>query len=117
MKKVVLVIDDDESILEASTILLMMEGYDVVPRSHANHIEKMLVEHHPDVVLLDVLLQGKSDGRRVCKEIKRLSKTPVILFSASTNLSTMAAECGADDYLPKPFDISQLTSIIGKWAR
>ena len=65
----------------------------------------------PDLILLDVILNGEN-GRDICEKI-RANKTkiriPIILISANPDWLENCKECGADDILEKPFDIKNLT--------
>lgn len=62
-----------------------------------------------DVILLDLMLP-KIDGLEVCRQIRMIKKTPVIMLTARDGITdrVMGLDCGADDYLPKPFAIEEL---------
>jgi two-component system response regulator VicR len=118
MSKRILVIDDDEDILEILNIVFQEEGYDVILSNTgeaAQHIQII----HPDLILLDVRIQGSvKRGNEICAEIKaryKDEKMPVILVSAETDLEMLANECGADFYIPKPFDIFQMLTHVKKF--
>jgi DNA-binding response OmpR family regulator len=117
MKKSVLVIDDDQDILEALTLALGESGYDVVTSSrNGDYLRKLLREHKPDVILLDVLLSGE-DGRSICQELKANKETknvPIIMISAHPSAQEGAVIAGADAFLPKPFSIDALLDSIEK---
>lgn len=114
MKKVMLV-DDDPGILDAVSIMLEYEGYDV--RSIANGAELMTMEVDlPDVILLDIWMSG-IDGRDICKHLKRnksTSNVPIVLISASKDIEISAMNSGADDFLAKPFEMHDLIGKIEK---
>ena len=67
-------------------------------------------EHHPDLVVLDLMLPGM-DGLEVCKQIQRDGWTPVLMLTARTEEADKVAgfAVGADDYLTKPFSLRELT--------
>lgn len=115
----ILIVDDDEAILEAISVMLEMEGYEVfTSTSDGEGLYKLIRENHPHLILLDVLLSG-ADGRDVCVELKNnpLSKaTPVIMVSAHLSAGKNFHEYGAQAFLPKPFDIEELLQTIKKFA-
>jgi DNA-binding response OmpR family regulator len=109
MKKKILVIDDNSGILFAMQQALQMKDYDVrTAESFAGvaSIEKSA----PDLIYLDVSLLGQ-DGREVSRELKGSKGTkniPIIMLTAHPNADGLAQEAGADSYLPKPFDLTDL---------
>lgn len=115
----VLVADDDADILQIVEVVLALKGFEVKPVSRGEDILQEAAAFKPDVILLDVNLSGQ-DGMRICKELKShlhgFRHIPVILFSAMYNLTEKLSECGADDFLAKPFDNDQLVDIILKHA-
>ena len=115
MKKII-VVDDDEGILEAFQILLESEGYDVQTSSDGDILAKLEDDNLPDLIILDVLLSGK-DGREICKLLKDNPKTksiPVLMVSAHPNVTESAKASGANEYIPKPFDMDELLSKVKK---
>lgn len=117
MNKRILVADDDQPILEAVQLLLEMEGYQVDSLHDCSEINSHLAKR-PDLLLLDIWLSG-IDGRNICKTLKENAATrdiPVVMISASTNVAQSAKEAGADGFLPKPFEMNDLLSIVKKYA-
>ena len=116
MKKRVLVVDDSEAILEVVKMTLEMAGYEVATSLTGECFQQM-ENDLPDLILLDILLSGE-DGRAICERLKGNEKTrhiPVILLSAHAGLQKSAAECGANDFLAKPFRITDLRNIVKKY--
>lgn len=114
MQKKILVVDDDEGILEAFQIMLESEGYDVKLSSDAEELTSHRNGYKPDLIILDVLLSGK-DGREICKQLKsdaQTSKIPVIMMSAHPKVDESVKKSGANDFLPKPFDMDELLQKI-----
>ncbi len=111
MNNKILIVDDDEGILEAISVMLQMEGYEVfIATRNGPPLYKMIRENKPNLILLDILLSGV-DGRDVCKELKKnpISKDiPVIMVSAHFNAGINFHEYGAQAFLAKPFDINEL---------
>jgi len=107
----ILVVEDEESFVEALTVGLKREGFRVnVARDGADALILFDVVK-PDLVLLDVMLPRVS-GIDVCREIRRRSPVPIIMVSAKTaEIDTVVGlEVGADDYVPKPYRLRELVA-------
>lgn len=115
MAKRILVIDDDEDILAIIRIILQEEGFDVI-LSNTPEAVAHIHEIRPDLILLDIRLKdADKNGAEICEEIKlqySADELPVILISAEFNLPVLALDCGADGFVAKPFDISELIACI-----
>jgi DNA-binding response OmpR family regulator len=109
-EQTVLVVDDEDAIAEAVRARLENEGYRVVVASDGPEAIRMHAEHHPDLVVLDLMLPGM-DGLEVCKEIQKERWTPVLMLTARTEEADKVAgfAVGADDYLTKPFSLRELS--------
>ena len=117
MKKKVLVVDDDDAIIDAVTAALEFKDYEVVTLSDAKKTEPKALEVKPDLILLDYLLAG-TDGKTVALGLKQhpeLNSTPIIMLSADPNVKTIAKEATVDAYLPKPFGLEELWSMVEKF--
>ena len=110
-----MIADDDPGILDAVSIMLEFEGYQV--RTTPNGAELLSMEgEFPDLLLLDIWMSG-SDGRDICKYLKQKANTrgiPIVMISASRDIERSAIEAGADDFLAKPFEIDDLLRKIEK---
>jgi two-component system response regulator RegX3 len=109
----VLVVEDEESFVDALSVGLKREGFRVqVARDGITALE-LFDSAKPDVVLLDVLLPGLS-GIDVCREIRARSQVPIIMVSAKTSEidTVVGLEVGADDYVPKPYRLRELVARI-----
>ncbi len=71
--------------------------------------------HLPHLILLDIGLPGKS-GTEVCKELKKLHSIPIIFFSAHEDRNSAYKECAADGFIPKPFKIKDLISVVRSYV-
>ena len=112
----ILVIDDDPDILDAVKLMLEYAEYKVETSEKADSVEKLLNGNLPDLILLDVLLSGK-DGREICKLLKNkkdIKHIPIIMISAHPNLKNLVKECGAQDFLAKPFEMDELLSKVAR---
>jgi CheY-like chemotaxis protein len=116
MKKSILVVDDSEAILDVVKLALEMADSEVSTSLTGvcfQHMERNL----PDLILLDVLLSGE-DGGEICQRLKSDEQTrhiPVILLSAHAGLRETAERCGANDFLAKPFHLTELREIVKKY--
>ena len=116
MKKKILVADDDPGIVDAMQILLEDEGYEVITTMDGQTIPKMY-EQKPDLVFLDIWMSGMN-GNTICQKLKADEATkdiPVIMFSANRDTEQIAMQCGAEDFLSKPFEIKDLLEIVKKY--
>ena len=107
----ILVVEDEESFVEALTVGLTREGFRVeVARDGAQALE-MFDEVQPDLVLLDVMLP-KVSGLDVCRELRSRSRVPIIMVTAKgSEIDTVVGlEVGADDYVSKPYRIRELVA-------
>ena len=116
--KNILVIDDDSGILEALKLVLEFNGYRVYTLQKVENLMSNIETIAPDVILLDVLLSG-SDGRVICKNLKKsdFKNIPIILISAQPDLKSTSKTSGAEDFLAKPFDINDLLDKVSKWTK
>ena len=111
--KKILVADDDEAIVDSVTMLLEMNGYEVIYVKRGKDV-KAAIQKRPDLLILDIWMSG-TDGRDVCKELKSNDKTkdlPILMMSASRDIQTSAIDCGANDFIAKPFEMSSLIKKI-----
>jgi two-component system, OmpR family, response regulator RegX3 len=107
----VLVVEDEESFVEALTVGLKREGFRVqVARDGAQALD-LFEAVAPDLVLLDVMLP-KVSGIDVCREIRKHSKVPIIMVTAKgSEIDTVVGlEVGADDYVTKPYRLRELVA-------
>jgi len=113
MKKKILLADDDKDELKLISALLRNRGYEIEVSENGEDFEKKSLDQF-DVFLLDINMKGIF-GTDICKRLKSHDNTknkPVILISAALDLRTRANSCGADDYISKPFEGSELIHTI-----
>ena len=107
-----LVVEDESGIRALLVSLLEDEGYEVQATGDGHKAAPLAAEHHPDVVLLDVMLPGM-DGREVHRQLRDLegmSHTPIVFMSAGGHLRP-----GGDShttFMAKPFDVEVLLQHI-----
>ena len=115
MSKKILFIEDDPDIYEILNIVFVDEGYEVIGFKSISSINQISLIH-PDLILLDVRIVGSvADGNEICRQLKSdaaSNQIPIILLSAERDLHHMAADCGADDFMFKPFGLVELISKV-----
>jgi DNA-binding response OmpR family regulator len=115
MQKKILIVDDDASIIDSLKYLLEDEGYIVDTCGNGSFMNNFS-DPKPDLILLDYLLPGENGGT-ITKKLKKTNDTkniPVIIISASYNIKDIVAEAGADDFIPKPYDLNDLLNTLEK---
>lgn len=114
MKKI-LIADDVVAIVDAIKIILEDSNYEVISTTDGSQVSK-LIKQNPDLILLDIWMSGM-DGGEICKKLKKDPKTkhiPVIIISANKDTKKIAENVGADDFIAKPFDLTELLDKVGK---
>jgi len=109
----ILVVDDDSNICELLRLYLEKEGYHVIITQDGDSAVNAFQEHNPDLVLLDIMLPVL-DGWQVCREIRKSSRTPIIMLTAKGEVfdKVLGLELGADDYVTKPFDMKEVLARV-----
>lgn len=103
------------AILDVMRLMLERAGYEVAVRAEPPNILELKKDGLPDLILLDVLLAAGKDGRDVAKRLKSTAETkhiPIVLVSAHASAVSSLRECGADDFLPKPFAMKDLLNKV-----
>jgi DNA-binding response OmpR family regulator len=110
-KRRVVVIDDEESVRKMLEVALALEGFEV--RGAGDGVEglSLVRSWQPDCIVLDVMLP-KVDGLTLVPMIRRLTEVPIIMLTARGEVRDRidGIRAGADDYLPKPFDLEELAT-------
>src|SRR3954466_12930924 len=107
----VLVVEDEESFIDALSVGLRREGFRVqVARDGAQALD-LFDAVDPDLVLLDVMLP-KVSGIDVCRQLRKRSQVPIIMVTAKgAEIDTVVGlEVGADDYVTKPYRLRELVA-------
>lgn len=117
----ILVADDELDILEILNFNLEAEGYNVIKATNGNEAVEMARTHKPDLIILDVMMPGKT-GFEVCKILradKEFEKTIIIFLTALNDESTeiKGLETGGDDYITKPISPKVLISRVNALFR
>ena len=109
----VLVVEDEPSFVEALTIGLEREGFEIAIAADGAEALQQFDREQPDVVLLDVMLP-KVSGIDVCRQLRKRSRVPIIMVTAKgSEIDTVVGlEVGADDYVTKPYRLRELIARI-----
>ena len=109
----ILGVDDDTNISELLRLYLTKEGYQVTTANDGEEGLEKFNQLKPDMVLLDVMMP-RMDGLEVCRRIRKLGNTPVMMLTAKgeTFDKVLGLELGADDYMVKPFDTKEVVARI-----
>jgi two-component system, OmpR family, response regulator MtrA len=112
-KSRVLVVDDDPSLGEMLTIVLRQSGFESRVCSRGDLALPTFRDYRPDLVLLDLMLPGLG-GIEVCRALRAESDIPIVMLTAKGDTVDVVTglECGADDYVVKPFKPKELVARI-----
>lgn len=112
-RPLILAVDDELDLLRLLQLALTEDGFAVLGVRQAADVVPLVRERRPALVLLDIMLPDKS-GLEVLDEIRTFSAVPVILLTArGSNRDIVAGlERGADDYVPKPFNLGELAARV-----
>jgi DNA-binding response OmpR family regulator len=110
----VLVVDDEPLVRDVMARYLERDGHRVVTAEDGETARTMIEREAPNLVLLDVMLPGRTDGLELCRWIRSTSDLPVILLTARVEETDriVGLELGADDYVTKPFSPRELATRV-----
>ena len=115
MKKII-VIDDDSSNLEVIGLILEHAGHHVYCYADGTDLLMNVDRLRPDLIIIDMMLMGE-DGRELCKMLKNhpgFKTIPVLMISIG-NKEHLIADCLADGYIEKPFEMDMLTLVVNSY--
>jgi two-component system response regulator MprA len=105
------VIDDERAIRDLVRVALDREGFSVRVAADGVAALGSVREWEPECVLLDVMMP-KLDGLSLIPMLRRLTEVPIILLTARGDVRVEGLKAGADDYVPKPFDVEELAARV-----
>jgi len=110
---IILIVDDEPRYLRLMEANLITEGFQVIKGTNGQEAVDLVVEKHPDLVLLDVMMPVL-DGFGACERIREFSNVPVIMVTArgSEGDRVRGLDMGADDYIVKPFSATELLARV-----
>lgn len=109
----ILVVDDESTLLETVSTRLARDGHFVLTAETAEDAWRKFREQRPDLIVLDVMLPGRS-GFELSRIIRQESKVPILFLSARSQDADRLKgfEVGGDDYLTKPFNLQELSARV-----
>jgi DNA-binding response OmpR family regulator len=115
----VLLVDDDLDLLDMVCLMLVSHNMDAECISDGGSVLPILQNKRPDVLVMDIFL-GNHDGRSLCRQVKdrdEYSTLPVLLYSAGNVTRESIKASGANDFISKPFDMTDIIRRITELAR
>ncbi len=118
MSHKLLLIDDSQDMQKLVGMFLERDGYEVIRASNGKEGLRQLARSQPDLILLDIMMP-EVDGWETCRRIREVSPIPIIMLTAKSQERDIVRglEMGADDYVTKPFDPSELRARIQSLLR
>jgi DNA-binding response OmpR family regulator len=113
MSTCILVVDDEPRYLRLLEANLRTEGYDVISAKDGGSVLELFAANPVDLILLDIMLPVM-DGFTVCQRIRQFSSVPIIMLTAKGEEKdrVRGLDVGADDYLVKPFSVTELLARV-----
>lgn len=117
-RSLILVVDDEQTLLDTLEYNLRREGYEVITASDGPTAIRLANEKRPDLIILDVMLPGQS-GFDVCRAVRKQLTVPILMLSAREEEidKVLGLELGADDYITKPFGLRELLARVRAMLR
>jgi DNA-binding response OmpR family regulator len=113
VKRKILVVDDEPTLVATLRYTLEREGFEVITASDGDSALSAARLSNPDLLLLDLMLPGMS-GLEVCRILRREMTVPILMLTAKTDEvdKVVGLEMGADDYVTKPFSMRELVARV-----
>ncbi|HXH93165.1 MAG TPA: response regulator [Thermoanaerobaculia bacterium] len=115
----ILVVEDDPQVARLVTLVLQRNGRECQVVSDGSSALVRANELRPQMILADLTIKGMN-GAALCSALKAQDSTrsiPYIVVSGDRDIAEKARQCGADDYLVKPFEFPDLIRLVEKYAR
>lgn len=113
LKPLILIVEDDKPISKFMQVSLEAQGYKCIETQYGNEGVALCFSYSPDIIILDLGLPD-IDGIEVIEKVRAVTKAKIIVVSARGHEreKVKALDCGADDYLTKPFSVAELLARI-----
>ncbi|HVV38395.1 MAG TPA: response regulator transcription factor [Acidimicrobiales bacterium] len=110
----IVVVEDEPAIADLLDVYLRREGFRVLLADNTDRGAELVTAEQPRLVILDVGLPGSTDGLGLCRQIREMSNTPVMILTArDTEVDRiLGLELGADDYVTKPFSPREVVARV-----
>jgi CheY-like chemotaxis protein len=115
----ILVVEDDPQVARLVSLVLQRNGRDCQVVADGTAALSRVQETHPQMIFADLTIKGMN-GAALCSALKARPETrsiPYVVLSGDRDIAEKARQCGADDYLVKPFDFPDLIRLVEKYAR
>ena len=115
----ILVVEDDPQVARLVALVLQRNGRDCQVVADGGIAFSRAKELRPQMIFADLTIKGM-DGAALCDALKGLEETrsiPYVVLSGDRDIAEKARQCGADDYLVKPFEFPDLIRLVEKYAR
>ena len=112
-KQKILIVDDDGRIRNLLKIYLEKAGFQVSEAENGLEALLALQNSQPNLIVLDIMMPVL-DGMETCRQIRKLATTPILLLTARTEVDDklLGFDCGADDYVEKPFNPQEVVARV-----
>ena len=113
MAETILIVEDEEKLAGLLADYLRQAGFDTTCLGDGAVVTQWVLDHKPDLILLDLMLPGKG-GLDICKEVRSFSNVPIIMTTARVEEidRLLGLELGADDYICKPFSPREVVARV-----
>ena len=113
MKKLIQIVEDDSSVKKLLEITFKEYEFNSISSESKKNAMLMFLRHNPDLMIVDLGLPD-GDGKDLIKQIREISKIPIIVLTARHNEKEIikTLDYGADDYMTKPFSVNELLARI-----
>ena len=113
----ILVVDDEVSILQLIKMNLEIEGHIPITAENALDALELVIKERPDIIILDSMLPDIS-GFNLIPKIKNIDDIPIIMLTAKSDINDklLGVQLGADEYITKPFNSTELILRINMFA-
>ena len=115
----ILVVEDDPQVARLISLVLQRNGHESQVVADGESALRSARARKPDMIFADLTIKGMS-GEALCSALKSHEETkdiPYIVVSGDRDVAEKARQCGADDYMGKPFEFNDLIRLVNKYAR
>jgi len=115
----ILVVEDDPQVARLISLVLQRSGYDSLVVADGQSALERARAAKPAMIFADLTIRGMG-GDALCSALKSAADTkdiPYIVLSGDRDIAEKARQCGADDYMGKPFEFDDLIRLVNKYAR
>lgn len=112
-KKKILIVEDEKALARLLELALTHKGYETKTEYNGDRGFADVSLYQPDLILLDLMLPGM-DGIEICRKVREFSYVPIIMLTAKDETADKVTglDCGANDYMTKPFEMEELLARI-----